>query len=406
MKLAQLSPEVRQNLLDKIDKKGGKWHWTGSTNGDGYPKMKDEGELRLSTHLVMELHGRTVPDGKVVMHKDNDTKNIAPSNLRIGTQKQNLKMMRDEGRDRPRGVDQEPDVKEKRAEEDDLMSSSRAIGLGSAGVLGNYLGNYALGSHVKKRMNSSASRAKPEDLAVLAKMEKEFTDSGGVTADGFSAGYGRKRDLLTGAEKQTILMPQRVKSAPIFAHELGHADIDRGVLKHTQKPWTRIIHRNGTAQLVSAASGLLSGVTDNPYVQAAGLAVPGLLHAPQLVSEAGASIQGLRRMHHAGATKGQILGGAVADLLPAFGTYGTAAGLDMSAALANQGVMHSVRDAYKTQQDKLLRRKEAAAALSVSENKMISMAASKMGAKPIKVRMGKHASFDSFKDEILQILQK
>jgi hypothetical protein len=111
-KVAELSPEVHANLMAKIKKEDGKWNWTGSVNNDGYPKMKDEGELRLSSHLVLEQNGTKVPEGKVVMHKDNDPKNIAPGNLRVGTQVQNLKQMRDEGRDRPRGVAQEPDVKQ------------------------------------------------------------------------------------------------------------------------------------------------------------------------------------------------------------------------------------------------------------------------------------------------------
>lgn len=106
-----VSPEVKSNLMDKIDKDGDEWNWTASLNSDGYPKMKDEGKLRLASHIVLETQGRSVPAGKVVMHKDNNPKNVHPSNLMIGTQQQNLRQMRNEGRDRPRGVAQEPDVK-------------------------------------------------------------------------------------------------------------------------------------------------------------------------------------------------------------------------------------------------------------------------------------------------------
>lgn len=106
------SDDIRQNFKEKIDRRDGKQIWTGSTNNIGYPKMKDEGELRLSSHIALELSGRKAPGpDQVVMHKDNNPKNLAPSNLQVGTQKQNLKKMRDQGRDRPRGVDQEPDVK-------------------------------------------------------------------------------------------------------------------------------------------------------------------------------------------------------------------------------------------------------------------------------------------------------
>ena len=99
---------IRENFEDKM--RDGRW--TGSVNNIGYPKMKDHGKVRLASHVALELDGRKAPGpGQVVMHKDNNPKNLEPSNLSVGTQKQNLKNMRDQGRDRPRGVDQEPDVK-------------------------------------------------------------------------------------------------------------------------------------------------------------------------------------------------------------------------------------------------------------------------------------------------------
>lgn len=100
---------LRENFEEKYDSK--KKKWTGSTNNIGYPKMKVDGEMTLASHVALRLAGRQVPEGRVVMHLDNNKENLDPSNLRVGTQKQNLKQMRDEGRDRPRGVPQEPDVK-------------------------------------------------------------------------------------------------------------------------------------------------------------------------------------------------------------------------------------------------------------------------------------------------------
>jgi hypothetical protein len=100
---------LRENFNEKM--RDGRW--TGSTNNIGYPKIKDDGKLRLASHVALELDGRKAPgDGKVVLHKDNNPKNLEPSNLAVSTQKANLKQMRDEGRDRPRGVHQEPDVKQ------------------------------------------------------------------------------------------------------------------------------------------------------------------------------------------------------------------------------------------------------------------------------------------------------
>lgn len=100
--------DLRGNFHEKLDGS----HWTGSVNNDGYPKIKDKGELRLASHVALELAGRALPGkGQVVMHRDNDPKNLSVANLLVSTQKNNLKHMRDQGRDRPRGVAQEPDVK-------------------------------------------------------------------------------------------------------------------------------------------------------------------------------------------------------------------------------------------------------------------------------------------------------
>ena len=108
---------LRARFEEKLERSGGKQRWTGSTNNIGYPKMKVDGEMVLGSHVALRLAGRKVPTGgpaggKIVMHKDNDKLNLAPSNLEVGTHKANLKQMRDEGRDRPRGVLQEPDVRE------------------------------------------------------------------------------------------------------------------------------------------------------------------------------------------------------------------------------------------------------------------------------------------------------
>ena len=106
------SDDLKSRFLDKIEKKDGKWHWNASVNSDGYPKMKDDGKLRLASHVSLELSGRSAPKkGKVVLHKNNDPSDVNPANLSVSTQKANLKQMRDQGRDRPRGVDQEPDDK-------------------------------------------------------------------------------------------------------------------------------------------------------------------------------------------------------------------------------------------------------------------------------------------------------
>ncbi len=101
---------LRENFEEKITQDGDKHVWRGSTNNIGYPKMKVDGEMVLASHIALRLAGRKPPSkDQVVMHRDNNIKNLNPSNLQVGTQVKNLKQMRDEGRDRPRGVPQKPD---------------------------------------------------------------------------------------------------------------------------------------------------------------------------------------------------------------------------------------------------------------------------------------------------------
>ncbi len=109
-----MTPGLKERFEDKIEKtEDGRWEWKAAVNSDGYPKLKDNGKLRLASHVSLELAGRSAPPaGKVVLHKNNNISDVHPGNLAVSTQKANLKQMRDEGRDRPRGVDQEPDVKQ------------------------------------------------------------------------------------------------------------------------------------------------------------------------------------------------------------------------------------------------------------------------------------------------------
>lgn len=107
---------VWKSLKERFQEKLQGSRWTGSTNNIGYPKMKVDGEMVLGSHVALRLAGRKAPTGgpaggNIVMHKDNNKLNLSPSNLEVGTHKENLKQMRDEGRDRPRGVHQEPDEK-------------------------------------------------------------------------------------------------------------------------------------------------------------------------------------------------------------------------------------------------------------------------------------------------------
>ena len=128
---------LKERFQEKLDGS----RWIGSTNNIGYPKMKVDGEMVLGSHVALQLAGRKVPTGgpaggKIVMHKDNNKLNLSPSNLAVGTHKENLKQMRDEGRDRPRGVHQEPDEKTAGPKE---IAELVALGL-APGIIGGIAG--------------------------------------------------------------------------------------------------------------------------------------------------------------------------------------------------------------------------------------------------------------------------
>lgn len=104
---------LREAFEEKIKEKDGKDIWTGSVNSDGYPNMRDGEKYELASHVALKLNGRTPPDdgGKtVVMHLDNNPRNLTPSNLRVGSQKRNLQQSEDEGRWVPRGPNKEASI--------------------------------------------------------------------------------------------------------------------------------------------------------------------------------------------------------------------------------------------------------------------------------------------------------
>jgi len=63
--------------------------WTGALSGDGYPEIGWKGKKYRVHRLRMELEGHDIK-GKVVLHIDDDPLNLSLSNLRVGTQAENM----------------------------------------------------------------------------------------------------------------------------------------------------------------------------------------------------------------------------------------------------------------------------------------------------------------------------
>lgn len=104
-----------QQRFDKfVDKSGDCWIWTGQIGHYGYGVMGlwDGKKLKqIRTHrLSYELHRGKIPDGLCVLHRCDNPACVNPDHLFLGTQTDNLKDMRQKGRQGknvqyPRGED-------------------------------------------------------------------------------------------------------------------------------------------------------------------------------------------------------------------------------------------------------------------------------------------------------------
>jgi hypothetical protein len=250
---------------------------------------------------------------------------------------------------------QEPDLQkaaEKKDDEEKKPSNLRKALVGMGLGTGMTLGNQVLGQHLQKQIETPDE---PLYDAVKAKAPKGLNIHEGHHDDVRGVGphflAGKETPLRAHLPKgmraaldvDPYVATAGSKNPAILAHELGHVDIHNNRLgKMLQNPAT--ISAGGIAPGVGSLAGAVSGMTDNETAQKAGLLAPALLSLPQLAFEAGASIQGLRRMRGAGANTQQLLQGAK-TLAPAFGTYATRAGLGAANAYATQGIVGGVRHA-------------------------------------------------------------
>lgn len=80
---------------EKVDKKGPNdcWPWTGAKHPFGYGKLwvyLPERVCKPAHHVSLMLHGISIPQGSVVMHKCDNPSCVNPNHLGFGTQKDNI----------------------------------------------------------------------------------------------------------------------------------------------------------------------------------------------------------------------------------------------------------------------------------------------------------------------------
>ncbi len=224
---------LKERFQEKLDGS----RWTGSTNNIGYPKMKVDGEMVLGSHVALQLAGRKVPTGgpaggKIVMHKDNNKLNLSPSNLAVGTHKANLKQMRDEGRDRPRGVHQEPDEKV-------AIDIRRAVLPEMGSVMGKYLNPAQVAANP---LASGLARGRPHLL-----VEKPLSE--------LRAMAGNMRDFA--GKPELIEQAANALQKNTRRHELTHYLRGKaGKMEGVGQPGIRNVLRTGREELIAYTKGV------------------------------------------------------------------------------------------------------------------------------------------------------
>lgn len=93
----------RQRLIDRISKRTRKQDngceiYDGPLRGPGYRLIVIDGKSKIAHRVIYELYNGPIPKGMVVMHTCDCRACIAKNHLILGTQKQNLKDMKEKGR--------------------------------------------------------------------------------------------------------------------------------------------------------------------------------------------------------------------------------------------------------------------------------------------------------------------
>lgn len=92
-----------ESFLNRIDKTGTCWLWTGTTNEYGYGIFLLPGEKPIRAHrYAYELWKGQIPEGRVVMHRCDNPPCVNPDHLDLGTKLDNNRDCAAKGR-RPRG---------------------------------------------------------------------------------------------------------------------------------------------------------------------------------------------------------------------------------------------------------------------------------------------------------------
>lgn len=90
--LRPLRPKLtlEQRFWAKVRKTDDCWEWTASTNGNGYGKIKADGQTRRAHRVSWELTNGPIPEGMDLDHRCGNRACVNPAHLRVTTRSQNI----------------------------------------------------------------------------------------------------------------------------------------------------------------------------------------------------------------------------------------------------------------------------------------------------------------------------
>jgi len=103
--MAHFGPKPRSledRFWPKVDKTDACWVWTANTNGVGYGLVFDGKTKKLAHRVSWELRHGPILKGQHVLHRCDNPGCVNPEHLFLGTAKDNMRDMRNKGRNRNR----------------------------------------------------------------------------------------------------------------------------------------------------------------------------------------------------------------------------------------------------------------------------------------------------------------